>query len=385
VLISDRILGVCRACSSLIIGHLHSHVLYALKPPRRVFLFRDPPPLITIMPYHSRAAYPSRSTRRNAAHSPEPDDDTFADEETVSQPDSDAESVATRRAPYGGRGMEQDWTDSDVEGMEMLGRGEGEESGEGEDEGDEVDYVEEGEYGDDDQDDEIASRSTEATKSPPQPLHGLKEIGNLASWTVSTAKPGCGVEQLRDEDTNLYWQSDGPQPHHINIHFAKRVKVKRIRMYLDFENDESYTPTKMSVLSGTGFQDLVEVTKLDLERPTGWIEVRLDDVHQDGELRTFLIQVAIHANHQNGKDTHVRGLQIFAAEPYCSPLLHTIAYLADCQGQGPPSNAARFPSLARPCCKSSKCVRLAIFSLEFRRAAGAGMCFTTIHLHASTR
>lgn len=34
-----------------------------------------------------------------------------------------------------------------------------------------------------------------------------------------------------------------------------------------------------------------------------------------GQLRTFLIQVCIHANHQNGKDTHVRGLQIFSLEP----------------------------------------------------------------------
>lgn len=35
---------------------------------------------------------------------------------------------------------------------------------------------------------------------------GLKEIGNLASWTVSSCKPGCGVEALRDEDTTLFWQ-----------------------------------------------------------------------------------------------------------------------------------------------------------------------------------
>jgi anaphase-promoting complex subunit 10 len=283
------------------------------------------------MPHHSRAAHASRNAHRVAAHSPEPDDDTLAEEETISQPDSDsdAESVATRRAPHGVRIVNPDLSDSDVEVMNMLGGevmnmiggGEGEE-GEGE-QGDEVEYVEEGEYVDEDDQDEISSHSTEPTKPAP-PLDGLKEIGNLASWTVSTAKPGCGVEQLRDEDTNLYWQSDGPQPHHINIHFAKRVKVKRIRIYLDFDNDESYTPTKMSVLSGTGFQDLVEVTKLDLERPTGWIEVKLDDVHEDGELRTYLIQVAIHANHQNGKDTHVRGLQIFAAEPYCSPLLYNI-------------------------------------------------------------
>lgn len=41
---------------------------------------------------------------------------------------------------------------------------------------------------------------------PEASLEGLKEIGNLASWTVSTAKPGNGVEQLRDEDTSLFWQ-----------------------------------------------------------------------------------------------------------------------------------------------------------------------------------
>jgi len=35
---------------------------------------------------------------------------------------------------------------------------------------------------------------------------GLKEIGNLASWTVSTCKPGSGVEALRHEDTQLFWQ-----------------------------------------------------------------------------------------------------------------------------------------------------------------------------------
>ncbi|CAL3966762.1 unnamed protein product, partial [Diplocarpon coronariae] len=34
---------------------------------------------------------------------------------------------------------------------------------------------------------------------------GLKEIGNLASWTVSSSKPGCGVDALRDDDTGLFW------------------------------------------------------------------------------------------------------------------------------------------------------------------------------------
>jgi len=35
---------------------------------------------------------------------------------------------------------------------------------------------------------------------------GLKEISNLASFTVSSYKPGCGVKELRDDDVNQYWQ-----------------------------------------------------------------------------------------------------------------------------------------------------------------------------------
>ena len=89
-----------------------------------------------------------------------------------------------------------------------------------------------------------------------------REIGGDAVWTLSTAKPGNGVEQLRsarphlpparaalclartarpgvarppltaaptgrrarrDNNTDTYWQSDGPQPHLVNIQFHKKV------------------------------------------------------------------------------------------------------------------------------------------------------------------
>ncbi|KAI9701247.1 MAG: anaphase promoting complex subunit doc1 [Candelina mexicana] len=158
----------------------------------------------------------------------------------------------------------------------------------------------------------------------------LKEIGNLASWTVSTSKPGCGVEALRSEDSNLFWQSDGPQPHLLNIHFFKLVSIVHIRIFLDFENDESYTPTKMSFLAGTGHHDLQEFVELTFEQPKGWIDVSLDGVGgrerydedpagddrqtSGNVLRAFVVQVRIAENHQNGKDTHVRGLQIFAKD-----------------------------------------------------------------------
>lgn len=50
-----------------------------------------------------------------------------------------------------------------------------------------------------------------------------REIGNLAVWTVMSAKPGNGVELLRDNRDDTYWQSDGVQPHVVNIQFQRKV------------------------------------------------------------------------------------------------------------------------------------------------------------------
>jgi anaphase-promoting complex subunit 10 len=167
------------------------------------------------------------------------------------------------------------------------------------------------------------------------PPPGLKEISSLASWTVSTAKPGNGVAALRSPDTSLFWQSDGPQPHLLSIHFFKLVSIVHMRIFLDFQNDESYTPTKIQFLAGMGVHDIQEFAEMSFDRPTGWIDVDFtsigpieddDDENEDDDvprdidwskrpvLRAFLVQVRILENHQNGKDTHLRAVQLFARD-----------------------------------------------------------------------
>ena len=56
--------------------------------------------------------------------------------------------------------------------------------------------------------------------------HELREIGHLAVWTVTSAKPGNGVELLRDGNKDTYWQSDGTQPHLVDIQFQKKMHIK---------------------------------------------------------------------------------------------------------------------------------------------------------------
>jgi anaphase-promoting complex subunit 10 len=173
----------------------------------------------------------------------------------------------------------------------------------------------------------------EEDDSAPFPPPGLKEISSLASWTVSTAKPGNGVAALRSPDTSLFWQSDGPQPHLLSIHFFKLVSIVHMRIYLDFESDESYTPTKIQFLAGMGVYDIQEFAEMSFEHPTGWIDVDFSNVGPVDEglevveretgvvdwgrrpvLRAFLVQVRILENHQNGKDTHLRAVQLFARD-----------------------------------------------------------------------
>lgn len=95
---------------------------------------------------------------------------------------------------------------------------------------------------------------------------------------MSSSKPGCSIPQLRHPSPSLFWQSDGPQPHYLNIHFFKLVRIVGLRLYLDFEQDESYTPTRIIFLAGSGMNDLQEWGEMRLESPRGWIWADFNNV-----------------------------------------------------------------------------------------------------------
>jgi len=146
----------------------------------------------------------------------------------------------------------------------------------------------------------------------------LREVGSVdqAVWSLSTAKPGNGVEQLRDGDLETYWQSDGPQPHKINIQFHRKTRVSMVEIYTDFKKDESYTPASVSVRAGTNFHDNHEVHSQELSEPGGWVKLPVAAGNDCGFLRTYFIQIAVLSCHQNGRDTHIRQIRVFSpADP----------------------------------------------------------------------
>eukprot|EP00919_Chromeraceae_sp_WS-2016_P029135 GHVR01069080.1.p1 GENE.GHVR01069080.1~~GHVR01069080.1.p1 ORF type:complete len:212 (+),score=42.65 GHVR01069080.1:30-638(+) len=154
------------------------------------------------------------------------------------------------------------------------------------------------------------------------------EIGNSATWTLSSAKPGNGVDQLRDGSLETFWQSDGSQPHTVTLQFEKYHDIARIDLYTSHKIDESYTPQDISVGVGTSIEDIEEVARVSLRTPEGWVSVKLapppvpPSLDPTGVLTTecgncthvsgYVIQIIVLTNHLSGRDTHLRQVKVYS-------------------------------------------------------------------------
>ncbi|PKA47223.1 Anaphase-promoting complex subunit 10 [Apostasia shenzhenica] len=151
----------------------------------------------------------------------------------------------------------------------------------------------------------------------------LREMAKKAAWSVSSCKPGNGVLSLRDDNLETYWQSDGAQPHLVNIQFQKKVKLQLLVLYVDYKLDESYTPSKISIRAGDGFHNLKqEIKTVELVKPVGWVHVPLSGSDpRETFIHTFMLQLAVLSNHLNGRDTHIRQIKIYGPRPNPVPNL----------------------------------------------------------------
>lgn len=82
--------------------------------------------------------------------------------------------------------------------------------------------------------------------------------------------------------------------------FIKKLKTISVTSFYYF---------RISIRAGTDFNDLQEVEVMDLNEPNGWVVIPVKDMN-DRPIRTFMIQIAVISNHQNGRDTHVRQIKV---------------------------------------------------------------------------
>jgi anaphase-promoting complex subunit 10 len=140
-----------------------------------------------------------------------------------------------------------------------------------------------------------------------------RELETEAIFTISSAKPGNGVEQIRDNNLETYWQSDGTFPHLINVQFLRKVEVTKVCLYLNYSVDESYTPKKVAISAGSCLHDLVDIAVTELQEPSGWVIFNMspEDSESDSYFRCHYLQVKVLSMHQNGKDTHIRQIKVY--------------------------------------------------------------------------
>ncbi|KAI3415830.1 hypothetical protein GPALN_005403 [Globodera pallida] len=124
----------------------------------------------------------------------------------------------------------------------------------------------------------------------------------------------AGIDHVNDISGDAVWtlQSDGLQPHTITIEFQRKTEVNFLLMHLDYKLDESYTPSKIQVQTGASVLELDEPKSVSFSEPSGW---QLIDLRHAGKRSShvFVIVIQIIQNHQNGRDTHIRGLRVLGS------------------------------------------------------------------------
>ncbi|OUC45819.1 Anaphase-promoting complex, subunit 10 [Trichinella nativa] len=121
---------------------------------------------------------------------------------------------------------------------------------------------------------------------------------------------GHGVPALRDASHNTYWQTNGPLPHLLTLYFNRLTLVSHLCIYVDTDVDGSYTPKTLSIRRGTQLCDMVENVLVHLANFKGWAVIPLC-ARGRNFVSAFILQIAILANHLNGRDSCIRQIKVF--------------------------------------------------------------------------
>ncbi|KAH6566861.1 hypothetical protein BASA62_006458 [Batrachochytrium salamandrivorans] len=134
-------------------------------------------------------------------------------------------------------------------------------------------------------------------------LVATQDISPSASQTTSSRRHSTAP---RGWNANLM----ALVPHFVNITLHKCCTIAQISLYLDYKQDESYTPQTIAISAGSRSNDLHLITTVNLVKPEGWIHIPVSEPDQQ-PIRAFMLRVAVLSNHQGGIDTHIRLIRIY--------------------------------------------------------------------------
>lgn len=148
----------------------------------------------------------------------------------------------------------------------------------------------------------------------------VTNISNFGYWKPSSSKQNFEIKNALNDKLEDFWQSDGVQPHYVDVYFSKGVEIKKIAIFLSTIADESYTPRLINIYAGHSESDLCFYKTLMIESVNGWVGLTFEDNREwDHLLKCQFLRFTFPVNHENGKDTHLRGIRIY------SPSIQTTA------------------------------------------------------------
>lgn len=117
---------------------------------------------------------------------------------------------------------------------------------------------------------------------------------------------------------DTFWQSDsGQAPHIVTAHFLKRQSISEVAVFLDSTIDESYTPSSITIKSGSSPHDLEDVRQIYFEYAVGWLRIPLGNFNGMGIARyhrTWHLQIVINQMLNTGRDCHVRCVKLLGPQ-----------------------------------------------------------------------
>lgn len=104
----------------------------------------------------------------------------------------------------------------------------------------------------------------------------------------------------------------------MTIQFPNRCRIAAIALFAVNDLDQSYTPFQISVRVGTTWNDADTIGNAQIGIFHGWEVVDLRKPDGDCPFAS-LLQLVIHSNLDEGRDSHLRGFKIYG------PASHTNA------------------------------------------------------------
>lgn len=154
----------------------------------------------------------------------------------------------------------------------------------------------------------------------------LEILGESAVWYASTWRVENGVQYLRDNRADTYWQSDCSREtgliQYITVHLGRPTPISRVSLFLDYSVDETYTPEVITIQAGHTIESMYDtrIKRLTLVKPQGWTHLELRGMHEQEPLIATTLRLYILKNHMQGKDSHIRQMRVFGPQSIDQPL-----------------------------------------------------------------